>query len=206
MNFIAVILGVYLAFYINQEAQSSREKKEGILLMNSMINDLESDIKVYVDYQIPAIIKYKEEVDSLLMLLVTNNFEAINEQLPKILQVENYVPTTSTYTSMKSSGKVKLLKGLKLQKDLSDYYDGLVEECIHKNELQVTFFLDELMHWLILNADFLEMALPKDADFRVLQNKLIIYSSFVDQKIKNYEMIVEDSELLKQQLDSLVNR
>lgn len=66
INFVAVILGVLLGFYINEQARSSDEEKERILLINSMINDLTADIKTYQDYQIPVNEKYKEGIDSLL--------------------------------------------------------------------------------------------------------------------------------------------
>ena len=204
MNFVAVILGVYLAFYVNERAKISEEKKEGILLMQSMINDLSSDIKTCKKYQIPVNTNYQKAIDSLLLLLSTNQIDEINNQLLKIFQVENYVPNTSTYNSIKSAGKMNLIADLDLQKRLSDYYDGLAIECTKKNEIQVEFFMNELVSWLTLNADLVEMKLLNGNELMVLKNKLLIYESLVAQKINNYEMIVNESELLKKQLESLV--
>ncbi|MCO6477573.1 MAG: hypothetical protein J5I94_13160 [Phaeodactylibacter sp.] len=33
LNFVAVILGVYLAFYINEKAKANQDKNESLLLM-----------------------------------------------------------------------------------------------------------------------------------------------------------------------------
>ncbi|MEO1257624.1 MAG: hypothetical protein AAFZ15_02470 [Bacteroidota bacterium] len=205
LNLLSVILGVYLAFYINDRAKSAAEKKEGLLLMQSMVNDIAADIKTYSEYQIPANNQQLEGIDSLLVLLSNNDKEKISIQLPTIFQVENYTPSSSTYNSIKSSGKIKLIDDLALQKKLSDYYDGLAVECMKKNELQANYFINELVSWLTVNADLMEMKLFKEGEWTVLSNKLLIYQSFINQKVNNYEMIVEESTALKVQLDSLIH-
>ena len=58
LNFLAVILGVYLAFYINERAKVNQDRKESRLLMNSLMEDLSEDIRVYEEYQIPANIQH----------------------------------------------------------------------------------------------------------------------------------------------------
>lgn len=206
LNFIAVILGVYLAFYVNERAELTGERKERELLMNSMINDLSSDIKTYENYQIPINVRYKENLDTLLALLSEEEIQEVNNRLVSVFQLENYGPSTSTYNSMKSSGKIKLLADLDLQKKLSDYYDGTVLECISKNKAQADFFMNEVLNWLMSNADLMEMKLRNEKDLVVLRNTLIVYQSMVDQKVRNYELIVEESKELKVHLDSLIKR
>lgn len=204
MNFVAVILGVLLGFYINEQAKFSDEKKERVLLINSMINDLTADIKTYEDYQIPVNVKYKKGIDSLLYYLYANEPQKINATLPLVFQVENYTPNSSVYNSIKSSGKIRLIEDLNVQKQLSDFYDGLVLECVKKNEVQVSYFLDDVVKWLTLNADLMEMKLQDKSNTVVLRNTLMIYQSFVDQKIDNYQLIVKESGMLKEELEGLL--
>jgi C4-dicarboxylate-specific signal transduction histidine kinase len=127
-NFIAVILGVYLAFYINERAKINQDRNESLTLMNSLVGDLSEDIRRYEEYQIPVNIQHQQNVESLLESLLTDSLDHIGNQLSAILGVENYAPTSSTYNSMKSSGKLRLIEDLALQKMLTDYYDGLVIE------------------------------------------------------------------------------
>lgn len=204
LNFLTVIVGVYLAFYIGERAKVSEGKKEGLLLMKSIVNDLSVDIKVYEDYQIPINIKCQENIDSLLSLLSTDKIVEINNQLPAVFQLENYSPTASTYNSMKFSGKIKLIDDLALQKKLNEFYDGIALECVEKNEMQAEFFMNELMKWLTFNADLMEMKLLDKNGLIILRNKVMIYKSLINQKVKNYEMIVEESKQLNRQLDSLI--
>lgn len=203
-NFLAVILGVYLAFYINEKAKTNQDRNESFELMNSLVNDLSEDIRRYEEYQIPVNIQHQEKVGNLLNLLLTDSLDVIGDQLLTIFQVENFAPTTSTYSSMKSSGKLRLIEDLALQKNLTDYYDGLAIESERKGEYQVEFFTNELVSWLTNNVDLIEMEILNTDELVVLRNKLIIYESLIDQKVKTYEMIVEDSKKLKLRIESIL--
>lgn len=203
-NFLAVILGVYLAFYINEKAKINQDRNESLILMKSLANDFSEDIKTYEEYQIPENIQHQKNVENLLKLLSTDSLAGIEDQLSTIFQLENFAPTTSTYSSMPSSGKLRLIEDLALQKKLSDYYEGLVLESIKKGEFQVDFFTNELLTWLTNNVDLLEMEILNKEELIVLRNKLIIYESLIGQKVKAYEMIVEDSRKLKQRIESII--
>lgn len=206
LNFLAVILGVYLAFYINDAAQAREESKERTILMTSMINDLASDIKTYEAYQIPVNEKYQVAIDSLLEFLIEGNLPEVQNHIPALLQLENYAPTNSTYVSMKSAGKLKLLDDLALQKELSDFYDGLVLECNKKNEIQADYFMQEIVQWLTVHVDLEKMTILRPQELMVLKNRLLIFGSLVEQKIENYKMVVEESKALQEQLQSVLDR
>jgi hypothetical protein len=199
-----VILGVYLAFFINEQAKKSQDRSESFLLMTSLVNDFEQDIQTYEKYQIPVNTQIQQEVSALIDMLSTGSIEDIEKNLSSILQVENFSPTVSTYSSMKLSGKLRLIEDLDLQKKLTSYYEGLVIESTRKDEYQVNFFTNELMSWLTDNVDLMEMKLFRDDDLVTLRNKLIIYGSLIEQKVTTYEMIVEDSESLKTQIESIL--
>jgi len=203
-NFLAVILGVYLAFYINERAQINQDQNESIMLMNSLLADLSKDIKSYEEYQIPVNKQYQQNVERLLSSLMTNDMDEIGEKISDVLGVENFTPSTSTYSSIKASGKLGLIDDLELQKMLTDYYEGLAVESIRKGEYQVDFFTGELMSWLTNNVDLTDMQLIHTNELIVFRNKLIIYGSLINQKVESYEMIVEDSKKLQFQIESLL--
>lgn len=203
-NFLAVILGVYLAFYMNERAQINQDRNESLILMNSLVDDLSEDIRVYEEFQIPVNIQHQQNVENLLVMLSSDDSEGILDQLPTIMQVENFAPTSATYSSMKSSGKLRLIEDLALQKKLTSYYDGLALESEAKGEYQVDFFTNELLAWLTNNVDLLEMEVLNKNELIVLRNKLFIYTSLIDQKVRSYEMIVEDSKELKLQIESIL--
>ncbi|NET37027.1 MAG: hypothetical protein F6K19_34220 [Cyanothece sp. SIO1E1] len=204
LNFISVILGVYLAFYVDARGKAREDRREAKLLMQSMVNDLKADIKSYETYQIPFNTNYQEGVDSILTFLVSKNVEGIENKLPTILQVENYAPNISIYNSMKTSGKLRLIEDVQLQKSLSDFYDGTAQECISKNDIQADYFLNEVMSWLRLNTDLMQMKLLPDRELLVLQNTLMIYQSLVNQKVRQYGLVVEESKALQEQIEAVL--
>lgn len=205
LNFLAVIIGVYLGFYINQKAIENKERKESIALMKSMLTDLAEDIEVYEEYQIPENRKQQENIGKLIEMLVKDSLDGFGVQLSLVFQVENFKPTTSTYSSMKSSDKMRLINNLDLQKNISDYYEGTAEESSRKGEFQVDYFTDELLTWLTRNVDLTTMELLTKNELIQLRNKLIIYESLVEQKVGAYEMNVESSKELKNRIESVVS-
>lgn len=204
-NFLAVILGVYLAFLINEKAKNNQDYKESRTLMTSLVNDLSEDIQDYENFLIPVNIQHQKNVESLLNSLMTDSLDGINDQMFAILSVENFAPTTSTYSSMKASGKLGLIDDLSLQKSLSDYYEGLAVENIRKGEYQVEYFTTEVMAWLTNNVDLTNMEFIHTDELTVFINKLIIYGSLISQKIESYKMSVESSRELKLQIESILD-
>jgi hypothetical protein len=179
LNFLAVILGVYLAFAINEQSKRAGELKEARQLMESMAAELKDDTRTFREYHIPINEQYEQTLDSLILALVDEDVERAEEFLPALFQIENYVPSTAVFNSMKSSGKIRLIEDLELQKKMSDFFDGTVLECTAKNTLQADFFLDNLIPWLLENSDLLEMSLDDTKDLRTLKNILLTYQSLV---------------------------
>lgn len=204
-NFIAVILGVYLAFYMNEKAKEKQDRKESVVLMKSLVNDLSSDIETYETYQIPANRQIRENIEVLLSMLIADSLDDVDSRISSILDIENYAPSASTYSSMKSSGKLSLINDLTLQKSLSDYYEGMVVESQMKGEYQVEYFTNELLSWLTYNFDLMNVKITDKEQVILLRNKLLIYESLVAQKVNAYEEIVEESQKLKEHIQSLLD-
>lgn len=201
INFLAVILGVYLAFYINERSALNKEKKEKQTFLHSLTIDLSEDIRTFEEYQIPQNIQQQQHIGELLERLRQSDPGDIGEALSAVFQVENFTPTTSTYNSIKASGKLQLIDDLNLQKELSNYYEGLVLESAKKGDFQADYFTGELLAWLTQNVDLLDMSLLKTDELTVLRNKIIIYGSLIDQKVNDYQSIVEDSKQLKSSIE-----
>ncbi|MEO0339821.1 MAG: hypothetical protein AAF242_11455 [Bacteroidota bacterium] len=101
LNFLAVILGVYLAFYVNERAKRSEAKKELSLLVSAMVNDLEADIRAYEGYHIPINQDSKALIDTLILLMAQKDISAIEIRLAGAIQLENYVPNNTVLLRVK---------------------------------------------------------------------------------------------------------
>ncbi|MEQ9310227.1 MAG: hypothetical protein RLN90_12300 [Balneolaceae bacterium] len=197
-----MVIGVYLAFYINDNAKLNQDKKESFLLMESLANELSEDLDAFTNYQIPENINHQENLSKLITALTNNNTDSINDYIDAIFRVENYVSTTSTYNSIKASGKFSLIENFEIRRDISDFYEGLAIESAKRSEYQVEFFKTELIPWVIRNIDLQEMRFMNENEKIVLKNKIIIYESLISQKVDSYKMIIQESKVLKEKIDS----
>lgn len=166
-------------------------------------NHLFPDFRTFREYHIPVNEKYEQTLDSLILALVNKDMARTEALLPALFQVEHYVPSSAVYNSMKSSGKIRLIEDLELQKKMSDFFDGTVIECTAKNELQANFFLDNLMPWLLENSDLLEMSLDDTKGLRTLKNTLLTFQSLVNQKTRHYQLITVRTQELVRHIDSI---
>lgn len=202
LNFSAVVIGVYLAFYINDNAKLNQDKRESFLLMESLANELREDLDAYTNYQIPENSNHQESLNKLIKALTNNNTDSINEYIAAIFRVENYSATTSTYNSIKASGKFNLIENFEIRRSISDFYEGSAIESETRSEFQAEFFKTELLPWVIRNMDLQEMKFLNENEKIVLKNMIIIYESLVSQKVEAYKMIIKESKVLKEKIDS----
>lgn len=204
-NFLAVILGVYLGFYMNERAKVKQDRSESVAWMNALVSDLSDDIETYESYQIPVNAQLRENVEGLLNSLIADSLDGVDDRLSTILQVENYASTTSTYSSMKSTGKLNLIDDLGLQKALIYHYEGLAMEAQKKGEYQVDYFTKELLSWLANHFDLMKVEIQRKEDAVILRNKLLIYESLLSQKVEAYQQVVEDGKKLKLRIETELN-
>jgi hypothetical protein len=195
-DFLAVILGVYLAFYINDQAQNNQRVKEGKALMAAMVDELDQDIQIYEAYHLPVNKQHEKNIE-LLVEKIMEGEENLGEYLSGVVELENYRPASSTYKSMKDSGKLSLIDNLDLQRELNSYYDNLAIESERKGDFQADYLTGEILTWLTNNVDLITDEILHPKELVPFRNKLLIYTSIVNQKIASYEEVVERAKALK---------
>lgn len=193
LNFIAVILGVFLAFQIESSAADAREEKELEEIIQSFVKELENDHRNYVDYQIPSNEAISASIDTLL-ILIKGGEEGGQLNLP--LDLNNYSPVSSTYSSVVSSGKFSLIKDLQIKKGITNYYESLSSEAEQRGQVQVEYFLKEIIPWLVANTDLLNVELEDFLEDDEFANLLLIYKGLIDNKISQYELVAAEADTL----------
>lgn len=205
LNFIVVILGVFLAFYIDSYSEKRKEKVELRETITSLIEDLEDDHKTYSDYQIPQNEEQVADLEELISDILELD-EPKENQLSVNFEVKNYSPISSTYLSLKSSGKTNLIDDFKIRRELSNYYEILSEESISKGEVQQDFFLYEILPWMIENTNLMDVTSEELRGENTLANRLILYSTLIKNKLEYYKVLEEASMELRKSLDAFLNR
>lgn len=202
LNFIAVISGVFLAFYVEYLAEQRKENDEAKEILAAIIEDLEDDYRAYNKNQIPINEEQVQLLDQLMESVVAGEVPT-EEAAGAILNLENFSPTSSTYLSITSSGKINLIDDLKVRENLSRYYDILAVESIKKGEFQVEFFSNEILPWMIANTDLMDVDV-KSLKGKAFLNKILLYRTFISNKIRQYKDIMNSSVILKKQLEGVL--
>lgn len=205
INFISVILGVFLAFQIGSLAEKSKDRQERKEILLSFIKDLESDMEAYRELQIPANEEQSTMIGKLLGSIMANNSDSMIQQMSIAVNVQNHSPQSATYNSVVSSGKLALIKDFKAKKRISHYYESLNHESIKQGELQVEFFIGQIIPWMVDNTNMMDVDTDEIAEDTQFANRLLIYKSLIDNKTAQYISIAEASEELQVILKELLD-
>lgn len=204
LNFIAVILGVSLAFYVSKRSEQHKEHEEVNQIVTSLIKELADDRENFIDYQIPFQKEQSGIISGVLNQLMSGELDSLNEKVEAAINVNNYQPNDLTFKSITASGKLDLIKDFEIRKTISNYYEVLTVECSHRNKAQTDFFMDKLIPWIISNTSLVENNSQVLVNNREFINLLIFYKGFIDNKLRHYEVLVRESEALENKLKTII--
>ncbi|MEL7162898.1 MAG: hypothetical protein AAFN92_19220 [Bacteroidota bacterium] len=201
LNFIGVILGVLLAFYVNDKAEKSKQRATFKQIAHSLIEDLTVDIEIY-DKLVPRNEAQSSEIETLVESILAEDVDL--EQATATLDAKNYVPANSTYLSTKLNNVVTQLDDVNLKKQLSSYYELSLTESVELGELQLQFFLNEITPWLIEHTNMFDLEAEDIAGDVKLANMLMFYNTIIKGKVEQYKEMQEAAKSLRNSLYKFV--
>ena len=201
LNFVGIIIGVSLAFWINSAAQRSQEKKELKLIIESFIRELEYDIGVYEKSTIPDNEAQLLVIDSLINLMQTKELKSL-DNFKRAFRYKNYYPQCVTFNSITNSGKLDLIKDFEVRKQINIYHEILATEAQWKGTSQVEFNKDNIQPVFINELDFINPEMSKIPKVKV-QNLLFLYYALIHEKVGHYKLLVREGKKLKESLSDI---
>ncbi len=205
LNFAAVILGVLLAFQISNMAENRKAQTELKIIYRSLIEELDNHNEVYRDFQIPFQKAQIANTDTVIEAIASGQPDEVLGQMSVDFRINNYFPTSSTYISAVSSGKLGLIADLKLKDDLITYYDILAKEAELRGSSQRDFLATRIVEWMIKNTDYLDADIRVFAKDREAVNSLLVYQGLTKNKVRQYEKLIDKGEELRSKLQEALN-
>ncbi len=205
LNFAAVILGVLLAFQISNMAENRKAQTELKIIYRSLIEELDNHNEVYRDFQIPFQKAQIANIDTVIEAIASGQPDEVLGQMSVDFSINNYFPTSSTYISAVSSGKLGLIADLKLKDDLITYYDILAKEAELRGSSQRDFLATRIVEWMIKNTDYLDLDIRVFAKDREAVNSLLVYQGLTKNKVRQYEKLIDKGEELRSKLQEALN-
>ena len=201
LNFISVILGVSLAFYANDQAAKAKETKSLNFFIQAMYEELNEDVEIYRDYQIPD---NTEKVTNLSRALELLNAQEENDSLDYLissaLQLNSYSPQNVAFNSILSSGKMDLIENLELRGMLLNYSLNS-KEVEAQGEAQYEFLINRMIPWMIDNPKYYQRVDVK-ADNTGFVLILSIYLSINNNKLEKYGYVMEQADSISSFLEA----
>lgn len=205
LNFLAVIIGVTLAFYVSDSADRKRESEELKKITQSFIDELQEDQLTFEDYQIPSNEEQSKLIEEVLYFIQTKNKDSLASKIQDALSINSYSPVGVTFHSIVSSGKLDLFSDFVLRKDISNYYELLSSEAEARGQLQVDFYMDQILPWIVNETDIMNPNMDNLIYDQKLSNILILYKSFIDNKTRHYKEMIKESAQLENKLKELIS-
>lgn len=188
LNFVGVIFGVLLAFYVAELGESRHERKELRIIVESFMQDLKDDQNTYA-YQIPGNEEHATNIGRLMTGIQQELPDSIAKYLDYLYNADNYSPTSTTYMSVVSSGKFDLIEDLSLKKKLSNYYDNMAVEAEFRGKFQVDYLFEHIIPWVVANIDTAGDPIGQVMGEFQLANHLQWYQGLILNKVDMYKDI-----------------
>jgi len=183
-----VIIGISIAFWLNNMATQSKEKQEKVAYLKDIRNDLKTDsIRLSNNIQNNKI-KSQKLVKSLDLIKESAPIDSV---LINIIEIGNYdffTPDNFTLSSLIQSGDLKLINSDKTKRELLRLlriYESI--DNIQKNLLQALD--DNYFPMLLSKVDMIEFkAIDPDYFYGVeMKNYCVFTLNETSQHIRNYE-------------------
>ncbi len=204
LNFLAVIIGVSLAFYISDTAESRAERREINKILNSLNDELEFEIGIYENNQISLNKKHSALIGEVIEMIENGERDSLGIKFKKCLTYSGYSPRNVTFNSIAASGKLDLITDFELKKKLSFYHEIIAAEVDFQVNNQIDFATEKLFPWVMKNTDYRNPD-PADLNDQEIINLLAFYQSLINTKVSRYEELLDVARDLQSNLQNYLN-
>lgn len=123
INFLAIIVGVYVAFYLTERSAQATSRKQAKAYLASMADDLGNDIKnlqVATD-TIRQVLKVSQ---TLTRSIATQRIptDSVQVMINSLYIIAPFTPQDNSYQSLKASGKFDAIDNVELRRKITELY------------------------------------------------------------------------------------
>jgi len=207
IELIVVIIGITIAFQLNNWKEEGEKKKTERLYLESLSRDLDSDIK-NLNYLIDTTQHYEYLLKGLTRCLITKNYE--HDSLFHFIlgMYENFMfhPVSNTYESLHSSGGMAIIQDYKLKSKITELYYGDYELVLRTDQFRVNQFMDITYPYLSEKVNFGRYVIRDKAFLEENMFMNLAFSTYksITLKIQHYQTALDNAQKLKKMIDQKI--
>ena len=126
VELIVVILGITIAFAIDEYAANRKEAAEIEVALRSIMDDLQSDVTNFERYQVPYNEEKLTQMEYILKQLAEENLgdDSLHNYIRSMFGSFNGIVTIASYESLKSSGKLEDIPNVEMRRRIINHYEN----------------------------------------------------------------------------------
>ena len=194
-----VIVGISIAFSINNYSENRKEAKLEKTYLKSFLDEIDNDIPK-LDTAIQIVSGYKVSVEKLVSILEKKiqNADSINDYIRSgILSVYYIEPSQTTFESLHSSGKLALISNFELRKEIINYNTS-IENLQDIVDWEFNFFNDKCLGYLPSLIKFSVKELVNDDElYAIAGMRMFLF----EHCISKYETVKNNAINLKKRIE-----
>ncbi|GIR11763.1 MAG: hypothetical protein CM15mP23_03380 [Cryomorphaceae bacterium] len=226
LEFLIIVLGITVSFWINQAASSSEFQKQKL----KIINNLQIEIDQIYNYCLERKNVCKKDIDVIKLFIGSNHFDSNLNQLKDfnisksriefvLTSNRSFDPPSSRYRSIINSGDIKYLDSDNIKEYLSRVYDTYFSyvrtNLEYEKQLKQTLtpYLLQTYPEIILERenntisviDYYKMLFEITSNDKTIEANLILLNSYLQNKINYLELYIMMVEELEMEIQSILN-
>ena len=207
LEFLIIVLGITVSFWINQAASSSEFQKQKL----KIINNLQIEIDQIYNYCLERKNVCKKDIDVIKLFIGSNHYDSNLNR--------SFDPPSSRYRSIINSGDIKYLDSDNIKEYLSRVYDTYFSyvktNLEYEKQLKQTLtpYLLQTYPEIILERenntisviDYYKMLFEITSNDKTIEANLILLNSYLQNKINYLELYIMMVEELEMEIQSILN-
>ncbi|MFZ5972604.1 MAG: hypothetical protein ACOYXA_13535 [Bacteroidota bacterium] len=164
VNLVAIIIGVYIAFYLTERASAAKDRDQAKAFLVAMAEDLQDDI-VSLTESTDTLRYYAQVSRALTQSVITRRIpkDSLNAMISSLYLIVPFNPKDNAYQSLLASGKLELVGDFDLRRKITALYHQhygtirITDDISNQMRIQlITPYLMERLRFTsqgLLNAD-----------------------------------------------------
>ena len=198
VNLLVVILGISIAFFLEQWREDRKDHKLRHEYLNSLISDIDHDLEELVE-AVDTLRKFEHQNKRLTETIITEDFD--NDSLfyfvTCILNLTEFIKKDNTYHTLQASGNFTMLGDFEFRNELTDLYNSKYAVVEVFDRYQWEFVHREISSYINRNVRF--TGRPEILDKRFLQDVYFTNLSFNSLYLMRSKIAAYDSAIVKAQ-------
>ena len=206
---LVVIIGITIAFAIENYAANRKEKAEELLHLKGIANDLIADKGSFEEYTTynRETLTFAKRFNQLLQGRETKH-DSLNFLLMRMGWISSYDPRDIAYQSLKSSGGLDKISNFDLRNRIVYHYEQKTSQVRFLNEMHNRTFNSDISPTLLKFADYTGGKAIDPAFFNERKNINLFagLEGLLNNKIAEYQEAVAFTEAILQEVEKEIEK